>query len=1030
MTPLCKQIARNAMSFLLCLICFTSPAKADDDCNPTTGDQLYGWVHGQAGQKSRALAKADYNTRSLNYMVIAFQNINKRTVQVSSEMDNLEAKFQSEEANNPTDDVGSAVLRSTQATSALNDLFVTRSELDTIEKRHAAVLQEPTQASLLADGQENVGRETLILSFQDMGDTAASTLATKFSISVSITVNDDGSVKDESVNPVQGGNQYEGAATQLAIYYGGWYGVAAVAVYELGKFAVKTDECERKVEHQRAVLRQAMLDLPAQLIRPDEQLTLYHDLYRSNLKTFADYSVAQTDMEKALDQRWRTLFALNAAREAAANSILTTAKIDYLRTQYENGGPLKSIFDATGLADTADKVANLNAYLANGQQALLRSCGNVEGFTRAEDQADSLAYSSASIAVFNRRPEYAPLQNLLDTSGRSTQDMTEEAHQIAAHLAANQCRNAIRQTEERTVANYAQAHSEVPRAVDFALPAPRFVVLADASDSPPVPSSYCEVESSGGSYYCGNGGQPYGSQFSNSSGDPRQDVLDRTDDGGYAADNRKVGGDIAAAEQNINDRINRLNTESGKVGASMKGWVAQNSAALASQEQHADLAITNEKTAMDAFGAQHATALANARQELDAFLNTPQPATTAAGLANHLGTADLALTTIPADSVPPGIPALPGITAAERAFGTTATPLGQAIIREQMKVDRDLVTSPSSKALATRELNYAKNFDASPGGTAVANALLSDSRALRFFATHQLSTLQLTGMSNSGELYTMTVPGPDAVPSDALSARIQTFLENSDIYDTREASLRAAIGAGAVEDSGRAGQVDSLAQSIYTNANATFYSGDLPDGARMIKLATAVLDVGTRFVPGVNLGRDVYEAFTGKDLFSGDPLDATGRTMAVLGIISLGFEDEVEGGIQAIRKIADLGEPVERAEEIVAASRSLTADGVKMSQHALDEMPIDPLGAIDQTEVNDAINQGTHFWDTQNNSLVAFENGVAPGEKRVAAAMDIDASPKTVNTVFRDARDDDTLEKVVWGTNGRARYIKMPPKAN
>jgi hypothetical protein len=99
-----------------------------------------------------------------------------------------------------------------------------------------------------------------------------------------------------------------------------------------------------------------------------------------------------------------------------------------------------------------------------------------------------------------------------------------------------------------------------------------------------------------------------------------------------------------------------------------------------------------------------------------------------------------------------------------------------------------------------------------------------------------------------------------------------------------------------------------------------------------------------------------------------------------------------------------------------------------MEPHALEEMLHEEHGVIDQSEVNDAIDRGTHFWDSQQGSLTVFENGVAPGERRVGAAIDVDR--KVVSTVFRDVRDDDQLGSVIW-TEGEAqypRYIKLPPK--
>lgn len=53
--------------------------------------------------------------------------------------------------------------------------------------------------------------------------------------------------------------------------------------------------------------------------------------------------------------------------------------------------------------------------------------------------------------------------------------------------------------------------------------------------------------------------------------------------------------------------------------------------------------------------------------------------------------------------------------------------------------------------------------------------------------------------------------------------------------------------------------------------------------------ALALLDLAVSLAPGIGWGRDVYEAVTGKDLFSDEPLDSLGRTAAVIGMVSAGL---------------------------------------------------------------------------------------------------------------------------------------------
>lgn len=71
-----------------------------------------------------------------------------------------------------------------------------------------------------------------------------------------------------------------------------------------------------------------------------------------------------------------------------------------------------------------------------------------------------------------------------------------------------------------------------------------------------------------------------------------------------------------------------------------------------------------------------------------------------------------------------------------------------------------------------------------------------------------------------------------------------------------------------------------------------------------LDLAQTILDVGISATPGISVGRDAYEAITGKHILTGVTLDAFDRGVAIAGAVSLGTTNLGIKGIAVIQKIA------------------------------------------------------------------------------------------------------------------------------
>ena len=169
------------------------------DCDPTFGDDLYGWVERSASTQSRALADADYQARTFSYFVVGYQAINARLAAVSDHLDGVAARISADKSTSSTAEVRTALARDSSATSLLNDLYMIRASLDEAGRQQAAIIASPALARFRAEGLGNVGRATLLGSLQQLGDAAQPLMSARFSVYVQVNMNDNGQVENAKV---------------------------------------------------------------------------------------------------------------------------------------------------------------------------------------------------------------------------------------------------------------------------------------------------------------------------------------------------------------------------------------------------------------------------------------------------------------------------------------------------------------------------------------------------------------------------------------------------------------------------------------------------------------------------------------------------------------------------------------------------------------------------------------------------------------------------------------------------------------
>jgi hypothetical protein len=887
------------------------------------------------------------------------------------------------------------------------------------------------------NGLQNVGRATLLASFNQLGDDARAGLRERYSVTFQVTLDENGNAKNASGGVNQTGNWDDTVAVAVSYYYP--VGTAAAIFYEVAKLSISEAQCQDKIDKQIEKAKQAYRLLPGVLIAKDEQLSYITASYNDASQKFSSTLTLGVELRQKLEDELKAIFAYNAQRIVAAHAILTSGKVSAIQKAFGSGSHLDSLLDSGAIIKLASDIGTFNAAIASRQRPVISSCADVRGAEAIEDQLDGLQVAAGIYGALALRTGLAPLAPLLDSSRLVNKDRSDEAQAIRSRLAARNCALAA-DVDTAPVTPVAQAPTShlfdlaLSRAARRRATAPatqvlhkrlawRNALLVARLDAPAVSGALlCNLsKTTSGNWSCSGGDQSYDGSLDNHVG-----VAAGANDGGYAQDNRQFQLELGAATRNMMLRIAQLQDETRKVDGALPEWRDQNMAALAQYETGAVSWRAAAEGARATFASTNAPHVTAAKSSVDEFLTSPFDPAKFQKLVQKAGGAELTLPAITVDVMVPDLPPVFGITAADRLFGANTSTDDRRAIRESAKDDLELGDSVTG-ALAKRELSLAKQFAGRSTSTAqeISRALLGDAKSLRYAKRGEIAHARYS-TDDGGRLASSDLASDSVVPPQSILARGDAFNASSLLLQQRAHTVSASLNPSDANFAQRATLVQS-ALTISAQASGLFYSGDLDNGERGQQAAFAILDLATRFVPGVNWGRDVYEAISGKDLFTGQELSVAARATAILGAVTVGAGDEVVGIAHAFdeektfEKLAELGMGGERAREILDTAKSMKAESFEFTTHILDEMKNEPLGEISRAEVKDAIDRGSKWWNSAEETVVALEKDAAPGEVRVGVAIDIDNGK--LATAYREPKSDAVLRSTPIGDRGR--YIQL-----
>ncbi|HND85024.1 MAG TPA: pre-toxin TG domain-containing protein, partial [Pseudobdellovibrionaceae bacterium] len=167
---------------------------------------------------------------------------------------------------------------------------------------------------------------------------------------------------------------------------------------------------------------------------------------------------------------------------------------------------------------------------------------------------------------------------------------------------------------------------------------------------------------------------------------------------------------------------------------------------------------------------------------------------------------------------------------------------------------------------------------------------------------------------------------PISNSTSKLVFRSQNQVELQQIYDRVYDSKTGRTRIPLITETQKNSAV--MMQELLSQADQSYFSGDRLSGEQFQKLAVVAADIALGFIPVVNVGKDLYEAVIGRSVITGEPLDPLQRSLAAVGVLTLGGASLIahtgEGLLSVAKAVLksergaiQIGEGVEKAAEAV-----------------------------------------------------------------------------------------------------------------
>lgn len=826
----------------------------------TFGDDLLNWVNVHAEKRSEDFAKSDFKLRTINLRIRALEQSYAELERMRSQLKRIHTELQASEAKlKNLGPLQAAILRENSADQHLVELMSMHQKLDSIDGQISILVGVPKRQTFDRLGLGHVGRASVVTSFMGM-KSAADSLQAQFGVSASITVDENGAISDvESEFDFRAtDSDVEYAVDSIVLNFAKKYPKLAV-IYGMLKVAALGQEIE-KYRDQRRKVQQAVAALPSKLVSSAKQFQIYSDASLQAQAQFADNFETLGEMSVTLRGSVKYLFSLSLSRANLARNSLNQSKLDTIAAQYEQG-LLRDAIDERSIITTANELRDYHSNLITREIEFLNGCSNVNGLAAAENWQDGLTEARALYEEIANEGRMAPLrstlENLLGQINPFLSDSVSEMLAISKVSCAPDPWIKARTTKP-TPRFSLYIPDTLSEFADLTLPPLKGLMKPYRFQGRTLQfgaslgvGDFCIMMGNGQDYYCGHlgdGGTGHFSQFPNNGSSALANVLGSSGDGGYRPSDRQYQAVTADADQNLRNRMLRMENEVSALTQALPEWKQANLEAAAETSTELDKQLEEIGGSFDGFSASLGLEFDELNGRLRQYIFAPADIAQMGALAAEYGGSDTSLRRLRDDQVMPDSPQITGIGVWDRVYAQTD--LGaRALVRELRKheVDRVAVLArfndleqqgqsdpvfPDEDAMqaalkmSMTTLAYAKAF-ASPSQDVVEQlgveevdrlfkGYLDDARQMRYHASGLLNYEKppdLDGITSEdvrshvlreiGEFYTCTAQHQDLesrTPCNVFMHKAMKHIYNINDFDSKTQKANQMIAAMEASD--------------------------------------------------------------------------------------------------------------------------------------------------------------------------------------------------------------------------------------
>ncbi|HCN84563.1 MAG TPA: hypothetical protein DIT07_13220, partial [Sphingobacteriaceae bacterium] len=537
------------MRLFLIVFVFCSVSVVAQDVDPF-GQRLMDWVTTQAGKDSRRLCEADYPDRIQKTMMICYDNIYHDIGQLDSVLSILYNHMLSKEQSFAgKDSLWVAIERSEDARSINLLLLSLEGKITEIISLYQTMDSLAGRQYYTYYGLTHVGRESLIESYTELGNSLASTFNLKYDNYFYISVGNDGSASVQSNKGNTGMFATVGMAVGAEIC-GPWCAAGGLVIgFAVGWFTdnAKQKAMQEEIQRQKGILKAAIDLLPSKLLDGEQMYAIYKSSYDTVKLQFDSLKLQADTLLKNLFNSWKPLYLWNSQRMGISSLQLSTEKIKYLQQQYKGDVSLQRIFDTNFQQQVIGDAGSEMGKLTSEKYAIINSPNfDLRTVERLEDYQDECYFFKTILQNLLQDKQLIPNYPFLN---EKLETINEEINAIPAYRL---------QLKKKTVAQSV--------AFEYMLPDLIYVKYEGSfSKNRNSRKTYYDggigfsVCAEGANYrYCWGGDNSYRNRVGGDGNSPINNIYGSSHDGGIKEFNASAARQVDGMRQNIQVREDRL----------------------------------------------------------------------------------------------------------------------------------------------------------------------------------------------------------------------------------------------------------------------------------------------------------------------------------------------------------------------------------------------------------------------------------------------------------------------------------------